>query len=245
MEKPFIQLVDKYDSYEVAIIREKGKYFKELKLNSLPFSIFHKLLQLFKPLENITCSYRDICMEECTDLIDKINNKADDIFRELRFSDNLEHKILKSFLVSFPLYIDLYAKQLALFLDPRPNLDEISTEVRKYALIKCKAYYFKNIFSDDLDESIQAANKELECYINRPKSPLDGNINPYEWWQGSKQMLPGLVALAREYLPTLTVDEEDPIKNLDKLVTAYNNDDDMAEKIAFLQYNMKYIDLYL
>ncbi|CAG8826261.1 21033_t:CDS:2, partial [Gigaspora margarita] len=181
MEKPFIQLVNNYDSYEVAIIREKGKYFQELMLDSLPFSIFPKLLQLFKPLENITCnySYRDIDTEEYTDIVDKIVINADNMLRELRFSDNLEHKILKSFLSSVPLYIDLDVKQLALFLNPRSNPDEIST-------------------------SIQAANKELECYINRPQSSLDGDINPYKWWQGSKQMLPGLAALAREYLPTLT-----------------------------------------
>ncbi|KAF0445386.1 hypothetical protein F8M41_003225 [Gigaspora margarita] len=230
MEKPFIQLVNNYNSYEVALIREKGKCFKELKLDSLPFSIFPKLLQLFKPLENITCSYRYRSMEEYVDLVDKIIINADNILRELQFNDNLEHKILKSFLVSlasFPLCYDLYAKQLVLFLDPRSNPDEIS-----------------NV--DDLDKSTQAANKELECYINRQQSSLDGDINPYEWWQGSKQMLPGLAALAREYLPTLTVDKEDPIKNLDKLIRTYNNDDDnMAKKIAFLQYNMKYIDLYL
>ncbi|RIB09689.1 hypothetical protein C2G38_2208082 [Gigaspora rosea] len=197
MEKPFIQLVNNYDSYEDGIIREKGKYFKELKLDSLPFSIFPKLLQLFKPLENITCGHP-----------------------------------------SFPLYIDLYVQRLALFLDPRSNPDEIST---------CKDYYLKKKFSGDLDKSTQAAYKELECYINRPQSSLDDDINPYEWWQGSKQMLPGLAALAREYLPTLTVDEDDPIKNLDKLIRTYNNNefDKMAEKIAFLQYNMKYIDLYL
>ncbi|CAG8846189.1 6551_t:CDS:2, partial [Gigaspora margarita] len=143
MEKPFIQLVNNYNSYKVVIIREKGKHFKELKLDSLPFGIFPKLLQLFKPLEHITCRSRS-------------------------------------------------------------NPDEISTEVKKYALIKCKAYYLKNIFSDDLGKSIQASDNELECYINRPQSSLDGDTNPYEWWQGSKQMLPGLAALASEYLPTLT-----------------------------------------
>ncbi|RIB09687.1 hypothetical protein C2G38_249130 [Gigaspora rosea] len=255
MKKPFIQLVNNYNSYEVAIIREKGKCFKELKLDSLPFRIFPKLLQLFSPLENITCSYCEIDTEEYTDIVDEIVINADNMLRELQFSDNLEHQILKSFLASFPLhidlYIDLYVNQLALFLDPRSNPDEISTEVKNYALIKCKAYYLKKKFSGDLDKSTQAANKELECYINRPQSSLDSDINPYEWWQGSKQMLPGFAALAREYLPTLTVDKEVPIKNLDKLIRTYYNDDDddddndMAEKIAFLQYNMKYIDLYL
>ncbi|RIB09692.1 hypothetical protein C2G38_2044104 [Gigaspora rosea] len=247
MEKPFIQLVNNYDSYEDGIIREKGKYFKELKLDSLPFSIFPKLLQLFKPLENITCGYRNISTKECTDLVDKIVINADNMSRELQFSDNLDHKILKSFLASFPLYIDLYVQRLALFLNPRSNPNEISTKVKNYALIKCKGYYLKKKISGDLDKSTQAANKELECYINRPQSSLDGDINPYKWWQGSKQMLPGLAALAREYLPTLTVGKEDPIKNLGKLIRTYNNDDDddMAEKIAFLQYNMKYNELYL
>ncbi|KAF0425096.1 zinc finger bed domain-containing protein 4-like [Gigaspora margarita] len=243
MEKPFMQLVNNYDSYEVAIIREKGKCFKELKLDSLPFDIFPKLLQLFKPLENITCRCHNISTKEYTDLVDKIVMNADNMFKELQFSDNLEHKILKSFLTSFPLYIDLYAKKLALFLDPRSNPDKISTIIIKCALEKCKSYYLKNIFSDDLDKSIQAANKELKCYINRPQSSLDGDINPYEWWQGSKQMLPGLAALAREYLPTLTVDKEDPAKNMDKFIKIHNQD--MAGRIAFLQYNMKYIDLYL
>ncbi|CAG8710597.1 21805_t:CDS:2 [Gigaspora margarita] len=244
MEKPFLQLVNNYDSYETTYTREQGKYFKGLLLDFLPFSIFSILLQLFKPLDNITCNKREISKEEYIDLIDKIVANVDNMLRELQFNDYLEHKILKSFLRSISLYFecnDLFAEPLALFLDPRSDPDEISAVVIKWALRKCQAYYLKNIFSDNLDRSIHAANKEIECYINRPQPFLDGDINPYEWWQGSKQMLPGLASLAREYLPTLTVDNEIPVKNLDKLIKTYNSV--MAEKIAFLQYNMKYIDL--
>ncbi|CAG8715957.1 3117_t:CDS:2 [Dentiscutata erythropus] len=184
------------------------------------------------------------------DLVEKIGINADNMLRELQFSDDLEHEVLKSFLRTIPLYFecnDLFAEQLALFLDPSSKPGEVSNAAINCARKKCQAYYFENIFSGKLNKSLQEANKELECYINRPQSTLDDDINPYEWWQGSKQILPGLAALAREYLPTLTVDKEDPVKNLDKFIKIYNNDDDedMAEKIAFLQYNMKYIDLYL
>ncbi|CAG8792746.1 28047_t:CDS:2, partial [Dentiscutata erythropus] len=247
MEKPFIQLVNNYNSYVNAYIRKKGEEFKELILDSLPFGIFSNLLQLFEPLEHITCSDCEISREKFIGLIAKIGINADNMLRELQFSDNLEHKILKSFLTSISsldngtdamqLCKSLIAKPLALFLDPRPKPDEVSTATIEYALKKCQSYYLENIFSDSMDKSIQAANKELECYTNRPQLSLDGDINPYEWWQGSKKMLPGLAALAREYLPTLTVDKEVPINNLDKLLRTYNNED-MAEKIAFLQYNM-------
>ncbi|CAG8804903.1 13821_t:CDS:2, partial [Gigaspora rosea] len=213
MEKPFMQLVNHYDSFQTDVYRKRGKHLKELMLDSLPFGIFSKLLQLFKPLEHITCRYdRNISMEEYICLVDKIVNNANNMLREFQFSDNLGHKILKSFLRSIPLYFeckDLYAEQLALFLDPRSKPDEISTV-------------------NNLDKSLQAANKELECYINRPQPFLDGDISPYEWWQGSKQMLPGLAVLAREYLPTLTVDKEDPAKNLGEFIKIYDND--MADK---------------
>ncbi|CAG8828525.1 8844_t:CDS:1, partial [Racocetra persica] len=76
----------------------------------------------------------------------------------------------------------------------------------------------------NLDKSLQAANEELRCYIYRPQLLLD-NINPYEWWQGSKQMLPGLATLAREYLPALTVDDKNPVENLDELINTYDDDD--------------------
>ncbi|CAG8819866.1 33573_t:CDS:2, partial [Racocetra persica] len=92
--------------------------------------------------------------------------------------------------------------RLASFLDPRSKSDEILPVIREYALRKCSAYYLKNT-SKHLDESLQAANKELECYVNRPQLLLDSNVNPYEWWQGSNQILPGLATLARECLPIL------------------------------------------
>ncbi|CAG8599731.1 10518_t:CDS:2 [Dentiscutata heterogama] len=247
VEIPFILLVNNYDSFKCSNIREKGKLFKELELDSLPFSIFTELLQLFKPLEHACKNYHKISTEEYIGLVDKFVINANNMSRELQFSDNQEHKILKSFLISVPLYFecnDLFAEQLALFLDPNSKPGEVSTAAINCALKKCQAYYFENIFSGNLDKSLQAANKELKCYINRPQSSLDDDINPYEWWKGSKQMLPGLAALAREYLPALTVDKEDIVKNLDKFMKIYD-DEDMADKTAFLQYNMKYIDLYL
>ncbi|CAG8771736.1 6420_t:CDS:1, partial [Racocetra fulgida] len=50
---------------------------------------------------------------------------------------------------------------------------------------------FKNFANNSLDDSIQAANREVEFYINRQQTSLNRNIDPYKWWQGSKQMLPG------------------------------------------------------
>ncbi|CAG8613710.1 15032_t:CDS:2 [Cetraspora pellucida] len=226
IENPFIQLVNNYDNYKDANIRKEGKYFKELMLDSLPFGIFSKLLQVLKPLEHITCSYRVISTKEYNDLLDRISINANNMLKELQFSKDLEHEILKSFLI-FSCYEEnyLFIKRLASFLDPRSKPDEISpvnlSMIKEFTLKKCQTFYLDNIFSDNLDKSMQAANEELKCYINRPQLLLDSDINPYEWWQGSKQMLPGLAALAREYLPTQTMYEDDPVKNLDKLIKTH------------------------
>ncbi|CAG8569894.1 7269_t:CDS:2 [Cetraspora pellucida] len=249
MEKPFIQLITNYNNYENAYIRKNGKDFKELMLDSLPFGIFSNLLQVLKPFEHITCKYRVISTKYYEDLIDKISINANNMLKELQFSKDLEHEFLESFLISL-CYEDnsLFIKQLASFLDPRSKPDEISpvnfSMIKEFTLKKCQTYYLDHIFLGNLDKSMQAANEELKCYINRPQLLLDNDIDPYEWWQGSKQMLPGLAVLAREYLPTLpTMYDDDPVTNLDKLINTYG--EDMSEKMAFLQYNMKYIDLYL
>ncbi|CAG8717351.1 16132_t:CDS:2, partial [Racocetra fulgida] len=232
MEEPFIQLVNNYNNYESAYIKEKGKFFKGLLLDSLPFGIFSKLLQLFKPLEHITCGTRKVLMKEYSNLIDRIVINADNILKELQFNGDLfngdlEYELFKSFLTSIPLCFGdsfLFDVRLASLLDPSSKTDEVSPVIIEYTLKKCQAYYLNNIFSDNLDKSLQAANEELRCYINRPQLLLD-TINPYEWWQGSKQMLPGLATLAREYLPTLTVDDENPVENLDELINTYDDDD--------------------
>ncbi|CAG8617406.1 25658_t:CDS:2 [Racocetra persica] len=143
--------------------------------------------------EHITCSYREIPTKEYINLLDRIAINADNILREIQFNDDLEHKVLKSFLTSIPLCFEdrfLFDKCLASFLDPRSKPDEVSPVILKDALKKCQAYYLNNIFSDNLDKSMQAANEELKCY--------NSDVNPYEWWQGSKQMLPGLATLARD-----------------------------------------------
>ncbi|CAG8479086.1 754_t:CDS:2 [Scutellospora calospora] len=244
MKHPFIQLINNYNSYEDFFIRNEGKRYKELLLDSLPFSIFSNLLQLFKPLENIICSDHEISIKEGLDLEDKIAINADNMLKEPMLND-LEHEALKSFLKYIPLFLEsnpFFIRQIASFLDPRSKLDEISPVIKKYMLKKCQAYYLKN---NDLDKSIQEANKELECYHNRPQSSFDEDVVPYEWWQGSKQMLPGLAMIAKEYLIILTMDNEDPIEESDikRLLVTYG--DDMADKISFLQYNKKYIDQYL
>ncbi|CAG8850495.1 34038_t:CDS:1, partial [Racocetra persica] len=86
MEKPFIQLVNNYNNYENAYIKERGKFFKGLLLDSLPFGMFSKLLQLFKPLEHITCSIRKMAMKEYLNLVDRIVINADNMLKELQFN---------------------------------------------------------------------------------------------------------------------------------------------------------------
>ncbi|CAG8474407.1 45725_t:CDS:2 [Gigaspora margarita] len=195
MEKPFIQLVSNYNSYNNTFIREQGKRYSELMLDSLPFSIFSIfsiLLQVFKPLEHNTCGCNtDISTEKYMDLVDEIVINADNMLRNLPSSDDLEYKIIKSLLISIPSCNGLLIEQLALFLDQRSKQDEISGVIKNYAQKECQAHYLKNFFSDNLNESIRAANKELEFYITRPTLSLDGNINPYEWWKGRFNKKPG------------------------------------------------------
>ncbi|RIB04201.1 hypothetical protein C2G38_2223009 [Gigaspora rosea] len=241
MEEPFIQLVSNNRNAFIReqVIREQGKRYRELMLDSLPFSIFSIfsiLLHVFKPLKHKTCSCDTvISTEEYMDLVDEIVFNADNMLRNLPSNNDLEYKIIKSLLISIPSYNGLLIEQLALFLDHHSKPDEISGVIKKCARKNSQAHYLKNICSDNLYKSIDAANNELEYYIKRPPLPLDCNINSYKWWEGSKHMLPGLAALARECLPTLTTDRDDSIKILDKPLKL--DDKDMAEKIAFLQYN--------
>ncbi|CAG8770113.1 22637_t:CDS:2, partial [Racocetra persica] len=159
----------------------------------------------------------------------------------LQFNNSLEHEILKSFLKSISLfeYSNKIIQKLVSFLDPRSKSDEFSNVIIKCARKKCLNYYSKIFANNNLDELTQAANKELECYINRPQTSLNRNIDPYKWWQGSKQMLPGLAALAREYLPILAADNKNLANKLNEsneYITTHNNK--IADKIAFLKYNM-------
>ncbi|CAG8576137.1 26478_t:CDS:2 [Dentiscutata erythropus] len=145
MEKPFIRLVNNYESYENAFIRKQGKRFKELMLDSLPFGIYSKLLQIFKPLDHHINQYNfgELSMKETMDLVDKIAINANNMLREFQFSDDIEHKVLKSFLTSIPLCFEYrlnhsFVNQLALFLDPRSKPDEIPAVSFIYVINICK-----------------------------------------------------------------------------------------------------------
>ncbi|CAG8836876.1 23491_t:CDS:1, partial [Racocetra persica] len=83
MEKPFIQLVNNYNSYEDSYIKKQGKRFKDLLLDHLPFSILSEILQLFSPLVNTICNYNPLSIEEYMENIENIFINADNMLNEL------------------------------------------------------------------------------------------------------------------------------------------------------------------
>ncbi|RIB12687.1 hypothetical protein C2G38_2041621 [Gigaspora rosea] len=214
-------------------------------LIKLPFSIFSKLLRLFKPLEHI----KIVTMRDIREMIVNASN----IFTEISRSSldmipqyHLEHKVLESFLrFLIYSYLDLH-QRVGLFLDPHSKSIFINDlQVKRHVLNKCQDYYSEIANSPPGINSIKSiqdlANEELEHYINLQQLSYNEN-DLCKWWQNSKHIFPGLATLAVKYLPLLKLNADVPLENLDKFIDAYG-DGDTVNKVAFLQYNMKYIDL--
>ncbi|KAF0388110.1 hypothetical protein F8M41_011132 [Gigaspora margarita] len=198
--------------YFESFINNSSSY-NRLSLDKLPFNIFPKLLELFKPLEHIN----NITERNIADTLANAYN----ILAEISQSIDLEHRALKSFII-FLLNHSYVSKEISKFLDPHSELN-LSLDV----------------FSNN---NLEIARKELEYYINRKHflPNLNENLGLYEWWQQSKHTFPGLATIAQEYLP-LTQNSKVTL-NIRKFEDTYQNDD-IVEKIEFLHYNMKYIDL--
>ncbi|KAF0504372.1 zinc finger bed domain-containing protein 4-like [Gigaspora margarita] len=98
----------------------------------------------------------------------------------------------------------------------------------------------------NLTKGQELANGELEHYNKLPQVLINED-DPCKWWQKSKHLYPGLATLAIKYLPLLKLnDKEASLESQTNFKTAYDDDYETINKIAFLQYNiynMKYIDL--
>ncbi|CAG8739988.1 15415_t:CDS:2 [Gigaspora margarita] len=202
--------------------------FNRLSLDKLPFSIFPKLLELFKPLEHVKINERNIA-----DMLTSASN----ILAEISQSVDLERRALKSFIIFL---LNLYApKKISKFLDPHSELNiNLDETIKKIVLNKCQDYYSQ--FPGFSNNNLEIARKELEYYINRKHClpHLNEKLGLYEWWQQSNHTFPGLATIAQEYLP-LTQNNKVTL-NIRKFEDTYQ-DDDIVDKIAFLHYNMKYI----
>ncbi|KAF0437355.1 hypothetical protein F8M41_004454 [Gigaspora margarita] len=228
--------------HQIEFLTTLGKQYFEIFINNasryngfsldkLPISIFPKLLELFKPLEHIN----DITERNIADMLTNASN----ILAEISQSIVLERRALKSFIIF--LLNSFVPKKISKFLDPHSelniNLDEAS---KKIVLNKCQDYYSQ--FPGFSNNNLEIAQKELEYYINRKHClpHLNENLGLYEWWQQSNHTFPGLATIAQEYLP-LTQNNKVTL-NFGKFEDTYQ-DDDIVDKIEFLHYNMKYIDL--
>ncbi|CAG8594520.1 9431_t:CDS:2 [Acaulospora morrowiae] len=239
MEQPIRSLVD----------TEIGEFCNEYLLNYLPFSIFPKLLDLFRPLEHSGNDF-DYCLSR-KDFRDILVNIVNALYEPPQIID-LEHdRILKSFLSSFISYF-LGNKDtcIGLFLDPRLKSSSKSShffdDIREYALNSCQEYYLEyTVSNSNLDKTEQeSAKDELNHYIGCSFILTNENKDLCEWWKKSKLVFPGLANLAREYFPALLVDGytlygDNIIWNLDRLAAIY---DDELNEMAILHYNMKHIN---
>ncbi|CAG8524144.1 27077_t:CDS:2 [Dentiscutata erythropus] len=211
--------------------------FKRDLLDNLPVSIFYILVELFKPLKHIEV----VTERNVTDLLVKATNILSEISQ---FTFDMEYKTLESFLkFLIRSYRSYFYKQVSLFLDPRLQpINFLSDELGKFVLDKYQAYYSQNPSSSDNN----LAFEELTKYISRTQYQSDENIDVYKWWQNSKHEFPGLATLAREYSPFVSdkVDKvgEVQLNNLKNFIEIYQNDD-MIDKTAFLDCNMKHINL--
>ncbi|CAG8730358.1 12937_t:CDS:1, partial [Gigaspora rosea] len=118
-------------------------------------------------------------------------------------------------------------------------------EFIKLVLDECKDYYSEISNSSGINSTKTMeglANEEIEYYISRSQLTYNENEDLCKWWQMSKNIYPGLATLAIKYLPLLKLDDEVPLENLDKFMDVYQNNETI-NKIAFLKYNMKYINL--
>ncbi|CAG8641835.1 21181_t:CDS:2, partial [Dentiscutata erythropus] len=232
--KPFKQLINNYSNSNDNFIRENVGKFKNLLLDKLPFSIFFpELLRLFKPLEHI----KVVTMRKLRDMLVNASNIFNEISQyvvTMTYQHYWELEILKSFLkFLINSYLDIHQK-IGLFLDPHSKSIFINDEdVKKLVLDECQDYYSKT----DNNSMQDLANEELERY-NKLSQVIIKENDPCEWWQKSKHLYPGLATLAIKYLPLLKLDDEEvPLKNPDKFIDVYKNDE-IIDKMTFLQYNM-------
>ncbi|CAG8734845.1 17049_t:CDS:2, partial [Racocetra fulgida] len=207
----------------VDFIRDKIDQLKGLLLDQLPFSIFPKLLQLFKPLEHV----KIVTMRNIRDMLVAAFKLLDEIPPWIWTIYYLEHLAFKSFL-EFLIYsyLNLYQK-VGMFLDPNAKPIFIDDEaVKRLVLDECQDYYSKidNSFGNNSNEAIQyLANDELERYKNLPAIFFSENDDLCKWWQNSKSRFPGLATLAIKYLPLLGLDNDLPLENLDKFIEVYDD----------------------
>ncbi|CAG8795511.1 20612_t:CDS:2, partial [Dentiscutata erythropus] len=218
-------------------------------LDKLPFGIFPKLLQLFKPLEHIEVvtmrNLRDMLINASNILNEGFRDDLDntftlhdipknDLYEFYEFLNDIsEHEILKSFL-SFLInsYLNLH-QRVGLFLDPHSKSIFMNDEVRKLVLDECQGYYSEIAGIN----STKLSNDEIEYYISHSQLNYNENDDLCKWWQKYKNTYPGLATLAVKYLLLLKLDDEIILENLDKFINAYQNNE-AIDKIAFLQYNM-------
>ncbi|RIB12686.1 hypothetical protein C2G38_2199989 [Gigaspora rosea] len=247
---PFKQLINHYSNNDDDFIRENIYQFKTLLLDQLPFSIFPKLLQLFKPLEHI----KVVTMRNLRDMLVNAFNILNEIlimqFNAFNFLNETpyisEYEILKSFLrFLINSYLNFH-QRVGLFLDPYSKSIFINDrEVRKLVLDECQDYYSEISNSSGINSTKTMeglANEEIEYYISRSQLTYNENDDLCKWWQISKNTYPGLATLAIKYLPLLKLDDEVPLENLNEFINAYQNNE-IVDKIAFLNYNMKNTDL--
>ncbi|CAG8625659.1 20801_t:CDS:2 [Gigaspora margarita] len=247
---PFKQLINHYSNNDDDFIRENINQFKALLLDQLPFSIFPKLLQLFKPLEHI----KVVTMRNLRDMLFNAFNMLNEILLSMRFTAFLievsEYDILKSFL-TFLIYSYLNLHQrVGLFLDPYSKSIFIKDqEVRKLVLDECQDYYSEianssGINSTKIMEGL--AKEEIEYYISRSQLTYNENDDLCKWWKISKNTYPGLATLAIKYLPLLKLDDEVPLENLNEFINAYQNNEILLRvDVAVIQYTItKHVNMY-
>ncbi|RIB12682.1 hypothetical protein C2G38_2100300 [Gigaspora rosea] len=231
------QIVEKINCnciyHKIEFFASIGQPFK-LLLDKLPFSIFPKLLQLFKPLKHV----KVITMKKLRDMLINAFNILND--NEMTYQHYWELETLKSFLTFLiNSYLDLH-QRVGFFLDPNSKSIFINdSAVKKLVLDECQDYYSKI----DNNSRQELANGELERYNKLPQVLINED-DPCKWWQKSKHLYPGLATLALKYLPLLKLDDKEvSLENHDEFKDVYDDNYETINKIAFLQYNMKYIDL--
>ncbi|CAG8636889.1 2969_t:CDS:2 [Dentiscutata heterogama] len=174
MECPFKQLIQNHNNYNDAFIGAGINRLNELSLDSLPFGILSKLLQLFDPLKKY--NENDICLnkitqEQALELANNIMINADDMMKEVSQFNDIEHETFKSFLNLIPIYFQktgILTKELISFLDPRIKLNHSSYTIKKYVQTECRMYYSKILSRADAqaEACLRTANTMVQDQLN-------------------------------------------------------------------------------
>ncbi|KAF0504371.1 zinc finger bed domain-containing protein 4-like [Gigaspora margarita] len=238
IEQPFKMLINDHSNSNDNFIRENVSNLRSFLLDKLPFSIFPELLRLFKPLEHVKVVTMRILRDMLINAFNILNETSQYVVTTYQYYWELE--TLKSFLTFLiNSYLDFH-QRVGLFLDPNSKSFFINdSAVKKLVLDECQDYYSK-IDNNSIQE---LANGELERYNMLPQVLIKED-DPCKWWQKSKHLYPGLATLAIKYLPLLNLDDKKvSLENHNKFRRAYHDNYETINKIAFLQYNMKYINL--